>query len=339
MYSEAIDDLLIHVSQHPFIYDIWQYGTTTVQGISDLDLIAVIHSQSGRINIDSLHKSKLPKSTVAAMQHANLIIIPKEYSSDIFYWDDIDCRSLKGYEICQPQIDTDLRDIASFIDWFFERTNLLYREIQSHDKDIHIKTLGLMKSYLFSVQKFIRMSSCKLVEQEYSESRILLEYVRINWLSFDDQSKKKYSNRVRECFLSLLQITYTEAFEWLSENGPDLIPECNTYDLRALNMCNHVTYQFSTTHHMLSRTNKICVPKYLTHHFNRYLGTDRLLGQHLFKTATINPNHKYQRQIDSSPYARLLSLRFNAAASWFDFNISNNITFGLYKFGWCLNGK
>jgi len=82
-----------------------------------------------------------------------------------------------------------------------------------------------------------------------------------------------------------------------------------------------------------------CLPVSLLSHFSVYASLERRLSLAIRQSLSCKKAiAEIGQEMAASSYGRFLSMRGKYACDWYDFLKDHNIGFGLYKYGWYLNG-
>ena len=340
-YTKATDDLLEYISVRPDIIDIWQYGEISEPGVSDLDLIVVAANNPKAGLSEFLASESLPASTKTAMAHANLILVPADTSEDIFFWDDISCKSiLTRTDIsCSKDIDYNLRKNSIFIDWFFERCfRILSLEITRESN--MTKALGLFKSFLYSAVRYLELSS-RTCDQYLSISASLLT-ARKSWTGLTPAERHVQVSSLSEEFKEFCHSIHRSVFEWFSTESMFAVDGHQlTQPIRMYYPDGH-SFNFQSYYSAPSNAgNRVTVPlpSCLLGHFATYSLSGSQLSNRIlsgFEDKEILLTSSFYED-ELSSYRDFLDLRIGSASCWYDYLRKHSFPFGLFKFGWYLD--
>ncbi len=336
-YENAKTQLIDSVGSRTDVVTFWQYGEVTQPGVSDLDLIAIVKDNPEADLKDFLHKERLPIAVCEAMAHANLIILPESSANGAFYWDDIRCKDIKtGWAISTPQVPQTFLKVAMLVDWFFERTLRIYSLRNSClEKPQH--TLGLLKSYCYSLDNFFELSKL-VVDSEYVELKTQLLTIRTKWQRLDPKSRLRELSLLFFGFYILARQLHQQVFTWFERGGhyPNwngytgavrfIIPDGNIYEF---------VDTFEKEIQYLSAKPIVLLPRNLLHHFLLYSQPERALGSKLEKSFS-GPNIvDIKAGLNMvGEYASFLRERIDFAADWHDYLKRHGFDYGLFKYGW-----
>lgn len=78
----------------PDVVDCWEYGSITNTGVSDFDIVVVVRDDLPADLGERLRKELLPSVAQDAMAHASLVVVNVSNARDVYYWDNLQVRSL-----------------------------------------------------------------------------------------------------------------------------------------------------------------------------------------------------------------------------------------------------
>ena len=340
-YENAKRQLLEHLEQRDDIVAVWQYGEVSQPGVSDLDIIVVI-SENGKPGIcDHLRKNNLPKLTLEAMAHANVIVLPERSASGVFYWDSIRCADIRtGKTVEVPQISNEYLKLAMLIDWFFERSFRIY-SMQHKSCANKQLMLGTMKSYFYSIENFFDVAG-STPDGQYAELKKRLLQLRNEWLSIDAEKRNAALDSLISALYEYARLLHRRVFKWLAASpyyvqwtatelpARFIYPDGNTFDF---------VDEFPERLSFNDDNPIIALPRNLLQHFYRYAMHPSTLGAMLkrsFNAEFIGAVSSLPFDAEKSDYAEFLDKRIGYAAGWLDFLRRQGFDFGLFKFGWYL---
>lgn len=328
--EQALDELKIFEINSDQLITFYEYGTFENPGLSDLDLIVEISPEYS--NIFKFSKDSLPNKVKEVMAHASLIAIKEKEIFGLNLWDDIKLLRIRDQKIIQDKHITKshLRNIAMFIDFYYERRNRLMMIIKKwkHMKMNTRHILGYCKSYLYSLKVFKRIKNIKILDFKIDEIEKIIQNNRNIWIDLNIKEQESI------CFSSLMKIQEFENFYGeeidnhincallslgLSEN--ENIP-------KSINIPNGPVFNYEK-----NNENYITkVPKLVMEHFSIYANEKCGLSlkiKRCLSNSNYSQTHKY-----NTDYSDFLKERINEANKWHLFKNKFNHKCGLYKFGW-----
>lgn len=155
LVRESISKKLIKFNN---VCGVYEYGTTTAEGISDLDFII----QTEDINFNKKINFKLNKLEKNLIGTGNIIIANLNTLKNIKYFDDINLKPIiQNKKITLNKLSDEekyYQEITSIIDWAPERMTLLSNLLNEKKIDI-IRILRVLYSLLYSLKKLKKFNN------------------------------------------------------------------------------------------------------------------------------------------------------------------------------------
>ena len=119
--GQALSEIIEFELFNNGLLNFYEYGTFDNPGLSDLDLIVEISPNFP--DIENFSKESLPNKVKEVMAHASLIGIKNDQLHGLNLWDDIKLRRVRDNKLIEDNFCNldHLRNIAMFIDFFYER--------------------------------------------------------------------------------------------------------------------------------------------------------------------------------------------------------------------------
>ena len=175
-YDDARTELISHYSDNKDVVAIYEYGSVSAPGVSDLDLIFVLKNQ---VNTDAklFDLTHLSESVRALVEDGTVIKMPEEVFKYILYFDNLNLKILTGrkIDIINPneQDDTFIK-LASIVDWVPERILKMTRILYSTKINI-TNALCVLHSFSYSLHYLEKVLSSnpqsKLVIKKIAQLR------------------------------------------------------------------------------------------------------------------------------------------------------------------------
>lgn len=191
-YNEARKVIIDFVSSHSDVLAIYEYGTVTQPGISDLDMLVVIRSKPMNENLsERLTIRNIPERLATIIDNSTIKPLIKKDFRNINLLGRIKVKRLYGEEITFnniPSSQTHLFNIATVMDWLPERI-LSIMEYKRATKIPVVTMLGLLGSYLYSAKRAEQILGGRIKEIVQFERKI--KDLRRNWFREDSLLRLK----------------------------------------------------------------------------------------------------------------------------------------------------
>lgn len=151
-YIIAKENFVSDITQLPDVTGVYEYGTTRIPGLSDIDLIISIKDNPKDININkSLETLNLYHKYTEFLKGGTIIIVPHTFLPKLQIIDDFRLKNLYGEEITSLPIDIKNRDILSIMDWLPERVYSIQKIINGDPSERRYSYYGLIRSFLQTI--------------------------------------------------------------------------------------------------------------------------------------------------------------------------------------------
>ncbi len=330
-YNEAIDLMLQYVNRRDDIVTLWQYGKVTEPGVSDIDFIAVVSDNPNKDLSTYLNRNNFDSKVLAAINKANLIVVPEKKSLEVFLWDKLNIIDLSSMN----KINEDsvikgrqgYRDVAMLVDWVFI---LIYRFFSDrHRLKINDRTaLARMKSFGYTVNLF-RSLGGRVDDDHFSHLSGKLSDLRKNWLTIGEKERKKLIDALYTEYVDFVAHFHKSVFYFFSDCS--YYPDGNNLkDVELIwpKSCG----QFVFVDTFVDTIDKVAIPTSLLTHFYLYSSDNSELAKRIKKSFNVDFDIHYRE----NDYYSFLSERIESASVWFDYLRNNNFSSGLFKMGWYL---
>ena len=124
----------------PGVHSIYQYGSISCPGLSDLDIAIVLDDIIASSTPKLVQKQNLPDSVLSIMDYATMMLFPRSKFEQITLWDDINLTPIHGQVIAVDTLNSRFLEVARIIDWLPERIIRLEELFRSEVIDVR-KTL------------------------------------------------------------------------------------------------------------------------------------------------------------------------------------------------------
>jgi hypothetical protein len=330
-YDAAREATVEVFSQSADFVSLVEYGSVSVPGLSDLDLIVGLVDQPSRGVSKSIRKAALPSSALRVMAYASLMIMPHSTLSKIRLWDDIEAKVVYGPLIEFRRYDGIHTKVARVVDWLPERICRIAEIFKSKTLNER-KAIGLLKSTIYSLTIVEGLAG---PITRVSSLRSEVEELRRRWFELP-QPRWPLIVALLEDALIVSQSSWRRFVRWLAASAVygNATKRRNQPDFR---FPNHVTYQFnqsirdgrSKSLYEWSTDELIFhLPEFLSCHFATYAAQDGPISSAL--RASISKVGEADAG-DMTPY---LIERISLCNQWAAFLQRNGFKNGLFKFGW-----
>lgn len=336
-YDEARDALLTFLAGRKDIVALYEFGTVSAPGVSDLDFVIVAADRPEPDLAAALRVDRLPPLVVRMMNGGTMMVMRASEFKDMRWWDDVTVRHLAGLVIAfdEPSGDT-LRavEIARVVDWLPERISRLLA-IARRDIVPAQQTLCLLQSVSYT---FRRLSASFGIEVPDLESCVRdIHALRTGWFDLHDKQKQARLTVLVERALHVGMSGLRDFAAWCGQNNIYRAPDGQ---LRELSVGRRARFVFGhgeiTVDRALSLSSAdlgvVPVPAVLWGHFAAYAAGDGLIAHSLAGTMSPNPSGGVTSPVMIDALARRMDM-VERMAAWLR---ANGFTSGLWKMGWLL---
>jgi hypothetical protein len=200
-YKKARIDIVKYYSENDSVVSIYEYGSVSSPGVSDLDIILVLKDRAVFLEKD-LDFNNINKNVYSLVVDGNVIKMPKKVFKKINRFDCLSFQKLFGKDISIEQYDKNYReilDLISTVDWLPERVLRLTKLILQEEINIS-NALCVLHSFLYSIKKINEMVG----DTAGSVGVInLVNKLRSNWYNLNDPEEM-----LEKCIYDAIELGY-----------------------------------------------------------------------------------------------------------------------------------
>lgn len=332
-YEKARSELVDKFKNNKDISAIYEYGSIGSPGISDLDLIIVLHgnlkhSSPKDFIIDS---KKFP--IAAKLATGTLMIISKKDFANIKFFDGVNLFKLWGENILLNKIDQvslKSREIASVVDWLPERLSRLVKMLKQPELDIK-NCLLYLKSFCYVLERVAQLTRDPYFigfTKEVLEARSL-------WLKSSHQDLRYLITRLIYAGYEALNV-FTEKFFSHKYKTQAKLSLFAWQEIFFTNNPSEIDPDIAIS---FSSLEKVIVPvdSRLLPHFLIYSKQTGVLSQQMFKQLKLMSAPEILKIRNN--YKKFLKKKMGLANKYAEFLLENNFKSGLYRFGFYFVNK
>ena len=310
----------------------YEYGTFSNPGLSDLDLVCEISDDFRYIR--GFGKETLPCEVVEVMAHASLICVPQGMIHSLHLWDDVRLRRIDGsYEIFDAYSGNKMREIAMFIDFYYERRHRLlgYKRDISALRDMR-QGLGFCKSYCYSIKGLIGFDAKELGDSLEKDARRLMGEISSKREEGQRGGESLYGTLFRECcdLIDTFEQEYGEKIDRVIDRlvFNQLEMEEEDYDIE-IEIPGGPSFYAGEREYTSSSAVRIARGAAVQLALYGSFGMD--LSERLRACMKIGGEKCFEAK---GRYRDYLFSRFEAADKWHSFARMTGHRCGIYKYGW-----
>ncbi len=337
-YESARDHIVSYYAQNTDIVSIYEYGSVSSPGVSDLDMILVLKNEVNSKEHE-LEFSNIGSDVNSLVVDGTVMKMPESVFSKLNYFDSFNLIKLLGKEILVEEINEEDRpflEIISITDWLPERILRLTRAL--NNKAINISNvLCILHSFSYSIKKIN-----KLTKDTHNSERILnlIQSLRNEWHSIE-----KPEEMLQSCIRDSISLgyRYIDIFEeyLLGKHIFDNSQGNNLDDIH-LELFNNHFLLFTAKHKDssleeigLSASNSdnafVSVPSFFYPHFY-YLSSRKGILSRVMRSK-INPYKELSTESISDKYKKVLKNKIELAEANAQFLKINDFKRGLIRYG------
>jgi hypothetical protein len=335
-YSRARQWIINYVGGHKDVESVYEYGSVSSPGLSDLDLIFVLNDYPDKNVSNFLNISQFPKYVQTILEYSSLIILPRKNIEYLLWWDDLNLTHLYGetYDFILPKgLDLDAIHLCRIIDWLPERI-LRFKEINNQTNSIfNRKCLGVLKTLIYSLQALEQHFD--LNQSDWKIFTKAVEELRADWFIIKDGPKrlklllKEGQGIALSAWIQFCNhVKYKEAYQLKHglEDTRLVFPGGAFYAFSS---------NFDNESYSMKQNNLISAPCpiSLTLHFYFYAQRQGVISKALGQALDCHADNRDRVQIDQN-LKKVLSKRMDLCNEWASFLKENDFNVGLFKFGW-----
>lgn len=334
---------------HRCIKSILEYGKNNTPGVSDLDIMVVLHDSANKQDLHAaIDAIKVNSDVTTALAHANPIILPSSCFDGVFFWDDLRVRDLEGNVVPDPlpHEQRTFRSKAMFVDFVFER---IFRVHEFKTKGVpenkHRRCLGVVKSLVYSLNNLPSLYNVPTkLGHEIAEFSLHLDECRSRYSKTLSREERQIvvtevvadADELSKTVLRFLFDNETEPFGKISKAISDVSGPVR------FSFPDGMTFVYSQAFGY-GHNDEIRVPMRYVVHPLFYGEATGGLSQKLKSSLSLSKGDTTQllsklekSEGSASHYFDFLRTRIGFANRWYHFLSSRDIPFGLFKFGWYL---
>ncbi|PCI31346.1 MAG: hypothetical protein COB53_13390 [Elusimicrobia bacterium] len=336
-YDDVRKELIACYEDNENVVAIYEYGSVSAPGVSDLDLIFVLNDQvRGKLEVDDL--TNVSSAAHDLVMDGTVIKMPVRVFERILFFDNLhfDLLSGKKIEVSKPtDCDDKYIKMASVVDWVPERILKLTRMLKSDRVNI-TNALCVLHSFGYSLKYLDGI----LGKSERSK-QLVLEIARLRgqWHEIDNPEA-----RLLKCLSSAIDVGYErlDEYELLLCKSDEYVfgqfeldeeIEMELYNNHFVRFRNANDGGFQETASDLSHSGRfyVVISSYFYPHFFVLANQQGMLSESMRKKI-----HPY-RDIGNSPineaYSNNLSRKIGLAEVNAEFLKSNKFDNGLIRYG------
>ena len=336
-YSNVRNEIIKFYQENSDIISIYEYGSVSAPGVSDLDLIFVLKDKiySNESEFDLSNISSFAHDLVA---DGTVIKMPLNIFKKIQYFDNLNFHRLSGKDIFfnkPTELDDKFIKLASIVDWVPERILKLTRILYSEDINI-TNALCVLHSFGYSLKYLDNILG---TTDESKEVIVETSRLRAEWHQIDSPE-----DDLVKCLEKAIDIGYKRLFDY-----EDYLSTSTDYLLEVFNCDFDIDLELYSNHFIrftssriedsatyarnLSDGNKfyVCVSNYFYPHFAILASQRGQLSECML--SKIQPSAPIKNSIVNKLYNDNLLRKINLAELNAQFLQKNNLKTGLIRYG------
>ena len=333
-YEKACNAIRDKFSDVPNVHSIYQYGSISSPGLSDLDIAIVLDDVVSSSTPQLVQKQYLPRNVLNIMDYATLMIFPKKKFEKITLWDDIHLTPICGQAISLGKVRNQYIEVARIVDWLPERIVRVEELLISEVIDVR-KTLGLLKSCTYTLEKV-----SKLAKQTDNRSEVIKRFaaLRSDWFDLKESTQIEHLWYFIHAIRHELYISLRVFGDWWNRN---ILPKCQAQASTGfLSFAGKFTYSFQNIKAgdefatiTDSKIVNLALPAFYSSHFIHYSGGEGAISNQISRHLKVSS----KSSILPNDMCVVLDSRIELVNFWSDWLISNHFKTGIFKFGWFLD--
>ena len=332
-YENACREITVQFSSIPGVHSIYQYGSISCPGLSDLDIAIVLDDVISSSTHKLVQKQNLPNSVLSIMDYATMMIFPRSKFEQITLWDDIRLTPIHGQAINADTVNCRFLEVARIIDWLPERIIRLEELYRCEVIDVR-KTLGTLKSCTYTLQKVT-----SLIGQEDNRSKVIREFTefRTDWFNYTESSQIDWLWHFADAIKRELYISLKVFGNWWIRN---ILPKSDiSLSTGVFSFAGKFTYEFQNINPgeesvtvAKDKVINLILPAFYSLHFCHYASTEGVISNQIDRHLLISS----KKSGLPSEMREILDRRIELVNFWADWLIDNKFASGIFKFGWFL---
>jgi hypothetical protein len=339
-YAAARSALVEYLSRRQDVVALYEYGSVSAPGLSDLDFIVVIADRPAPDVARYLDRAALPADAARIMARATLMVMSEREFPHVTRWDDLRLVLRCGRPVetvCLEGRALFLTEICRVIDWLPWQIARLTRVIAARQIPV-VTTIGWLYSLTYSFRR---------LEMVFGEShdrwRVFQEQIvdlRRRYLTEPDSVETRLSVLVREGHFVACD-AMREFAEHLTRD-PSIYGPTSAPAIR-LTVPGGTVLDFVSRRGVPSPSDLVSaaiggtaivhLPAVLGRHFTAYGVAGGVMGGALRMALTPSVSASETSHI-ATDMQEILRERMSVCNRWASFLIDNNIPSGLFKFAW-----
>jgi hypothetical protein len=339
-YTVARSSLVEYLSRRKDVVALYEYGSVSAPGLSDLDFIVVLADRPAPDIARYLDRAALPSDAARIMARATLMVMSESNFPDVTRWDDLRLVLRCGRPVetvCLEGRALLLTEMCRVIDWLPWQIARLTRVIAARRIPV-VTTIGWLYSLTYS---FRRLETAFGISHD--RWRVFQEQIvelRRRYLTHPDSVEKRLAVLVPEGHLVACDAMRKFAEYLISElsvYGPQGAPAIRLTVPGGTVLDFVVRRGVPSPSELVSAategTTIVHLPALLGRHFATYGVADGVIGGAL-RMALTPPVSASDTLRVATEMQEILRERISACNRWALFLMDNGIPSGLFKFAW-----
>ncbi|MDC1188008.1 hypothetical protein N8202_05980 [Gammaproteobacteria bacterium] len=341
-YENARNEIIQYYSQNIDVISIYEYGSVSSPGVSDLDIILVLKDDV-KTKEDFFDFSNISEEVHNLVADGNVMKMSQENFININFLDNkINVKKLYGKDLSRKlpeKFDQEILDLISVIDWLPERILRLTRAVTNKNINITM-VLCILHSFSYSIKRIDDLAD---IDIESSKSQVTLKKIRLlrnDWYTLDNPQET-----LIDCIQESISLgyTYLDIFEsFLKSNNSYcksniILDEDSNLELYKNHFIRFVNSKNSLEKENLARNTStddktfVFISSYFYPHFVCLASQSGMLSSVMNKK--ISQNKKSIERELLPNYKMNLIRKMAMAESNAQFLIKNNMKNGLIRYG------
>ena len=341
-YERARDQLREYMAHQPDVVALYEFGTVSVPGLSDLDLMVVLRDRPLPDVAERLKQRRLPPFVRELIDGGTLMITRRKDFARVQIWDDIQLSRLYGPAVETVEISADdlpSVDLCRLLDWVPERLARISGILAKTRVSVW-PAIRVLYSFTKSLERFQRM-----FPMATGGTDELVRAARQHRESWFDGKAEDCQRLVQLLQGALDQGLYVLSFlaRHLREAGVcygSNLPKDGTLSFGAglrLVFASDPNHSGSKDCVRLSQeVPTAVVPAQLYQHFAAYALLGGPIGEQILCHLTPHPAEACLDEMAQS-HRQILSRRLCVCNDMSDFLVTHGFQQGLFRFGWYLS--
>lgn len=344
-YDDVRTTIANWFAQTDDVISIYEYGTVSAPGVSDLDVILVLRDTVAEAEY-KFEFTNVSADAQALVEDGNVIKMPKHVFEKIHFFENgINLKLLAGAPIVQAQPDRSQQsylDLVSILDWVPERMLRLTKAINSKQVNITM-LLCVLHSLKYSIIRIDKLLASDPCETSLSSSEQLFENIkslRLEWYDVYNPTKV-----LQDCIEGAISLSYErlQSFEEMLKKNSFFCRE--PFELPGpieleLHSGHFVKFVDTTDVNLLHRSSLdsateskvvVSISDYFFPHFNFLAQKNGTLSEVMRKK--MSPPYAIPEENLNIGYRESLETKLGLAEDNAQFLRSNGLEKGLFRYG------